>query len=835
MMVGSSRDARIVTSAERIVSLNIAAKKLLDISDDSQALGKNLMDFIHPDSNEAFQRKIDWLRTHGLPSGYTPQRLITPSGTTLEIDVSLELNPNKKDGEILLIARMSTLKKLQSAEPSAVPENVDQPPGANIELNAGDLIEAFINNAPDMIYFKNLDGVCINLNNVFTELTGYDSDECRQNPDLWKEIIHPDDWSVRKNFPAGCPTETESHTFEYRLKNKAGQWRWIQSRWATARDIAGQVIGYYFIDRDITARKNIVESLEESERKFRELAEKSLVGIYLIQEGIFKYVNPRLAEIFGYSREELIDRMGPKDVVHVEDYPQVEYNIARRIKGEASSIRHSFRCLTREGRKIEVEVFGSRTVHQGQPAVIGTLVDRTDQNRKHAVQQIIFQISQKSNDDISVESFLGFTRDKLNYIFNINNFYVALYDRSTQTYSCPYFEDKFDKNNSLSQEDFKRGLTDYVRRTGKALYADRQMQLKLQNRKEIDQVGTQSSVWMGVPLKIQGDVFGVIVIQEYDESETYTDEDFELMQYVAGHIATAIYRKQSDDLHAATNNLLKTALEQSPAGIVIADAPDIKLRLINRAAQEIRGETDLPLSDISLKDFTQNWKVFFPDGSICFPEELPLTKSIQTGETIYNTELIIERDNGEKRWISITSAPIKNSSGKIIAGIAVFPDITEHRRMEEQLKATNEQLIEDQKLLQEKNITLRELLSHIDREKEAIENQVQANIEKTVNPVLRALQVESDSDLKAKLEALTQSLASISSPFINKLHNQYSKLTPRELEICSLIKQGHISKEISQLLNISVETVNQQRKSIRRKLGLTNKNVNLRTFLDRAE
>ena len=46
------------------------------------------------------------------------------------------------------------------------------------------------------------------------------------------------------------------------------------------------------------------------------MAEKSLVGIYLIQDGIFKYVNPRMSEIFGYSREEMIDRMGPRDVVH---------------------------------------------------------------------------------------------------------------------------------------------------------------------------------------------------------------------------------------------------------------------------------------------------------------------------------------------------------------------------------------------------------------------------------------------------------------------------------------------------------------------------------------
>ena len=404
-----------------------------------------------------------------------------------------------------------------------------------------------------------------------------------------------------------------------------------------------------------------------------------------------------------------------------------------------------------------------------------------------------------------------------------------------QEYTFPYFEDKYDTQKVYSQTELKRGLTDYVRRTGTALYADKKMQLKLQTLKEIHQVGTHSNIWMGVPLKMQGSVFGVIVIQEYDESKIYSDDDFELLQYVAEQIATAIYRKQADDRHNATHKLLTTAMEQSPAGIVIADSGDVTLRLVNKAAREIRGHTDLPLSDIKLRDHINNWRIYFPDGSICFPEELPLTRSIQKGETVHNTELIIERDDGEKRWISVTSAPIKDSSGKIIAGIAVFPDITERKRMEEQLKATNEQLLADQKLLKEKNIALRELLNQIDREKEEIENQVQANIENAVNPVLRSLQEGSQSEFKAKLEALAKSLETISSPFINKLHHQFAKLTPRELEICNLIKQGHISKEISQLLNISIETVHQQRKSIRKKLGLTNKSVNLQTYLNRAD
>jgi PAS domain S-box-containing protein len=132
------------------------------------------------------------------------------------------------------------------------------------------------------------------------------------------------------------------------------------------------------IVRDISERKLAERALNESEQKFRDLAEKSLVGIYLLQDDIFKYVNARFAEIHGYTAEEVADVKGPLDMVLPQDLERVKGNISKRITGESGPLHFGFRVVTRGGQTRHVEVYGSPTVYQGRPAVIGTLLDITE-------------------------------------------------------------------------------------------------------------------------------------------------------------------------------------------------------------------------------------------------------------------------------------------------------------------------------------------------------------------------------------------------------------------------------------------------------------------------
>lgn len=131
--------------------------------------------------------------------------------------------------------------------------------------------------------------------------------------------------------------------------------------------------------------------------------------------------------------------------------------------------------------------------------------------------------------------------------------------------------------------------------------------------------------------------------------------------------------------------VIEAAIEQTPAGIIIADAPDVRIRVANSAALEIRGETTCALTDIPLERHPQNWQTFHPDGTPYKPEDLPLSQAVLYGKTSKNMDVIIRRQSGEERWVWGNAAPIRNAQGEITAGVVVFPDITEQKRAEEQV------------------------------------------------------------------------------------------------------------------------------------------------------
>ena len=124
-------------------------------------------------------------------------------------------------------------------------------------------------------------------------------------------------------------------------------------------------------------RSKTGEALKESEAKFRQLVEQSVVGVYIIQDGAFKYVNPRFEEIFGYAASELDSPSKVRDLVHPDDWPIVKENIRRRIEGETSSLQYTFRGLRKDGGLIHVEAHGTATMYDGSPAIIGSLADIT--------------------------------------------------------------------------------------------------------------------------------------------------------------------------------------------------------------------------------------------------------------------------------------------------------------------------------------------------------------------------------------------------------------------------------------------------------------------------
>jgi len=146
---------------------------------------------------------------------------------------------------------------------------------------------------------------------------------------------------------------------------------------------SGRMVGLRGIFLDISERKKTEMALRESENKFRVLAEKSLVGVYIVQDWTFKYVNPRFAEIFGYSPQEMIGKMGPKDLeADPGEMGKIEVALRAKPSGEDGSRNgqpdyYEVRGITKKGDIVDIQVFGSFTVFASRPAVIGTALDIT--------------------------------------------------------------------------------------------------------------------------------------------------------------------------------------------------------------------------------------------------------------------------------------------------------------------------------------------------------------------------------------------------------------------------------------------------------------------------
>jgi PAS domain S-box-containing protein len=153
-------------------------------------------------------------------------------------------------------------------------------------------------------------------------------------------------------------------------------------------------------------------------------------------------------------------------------------------------------------------------------------------------------------------------------------------------------------------------------------------------------------------------------------------------------------------------------------------------------------------------------------------------------------------------------------------------------RVESTLRSREVELENGRHELEEMNAALKILLKQVREDKDAGETNIIANIKGAVYPYLNRLKASGLNDKqKALVSVIDSNLKSIASSFIKDLSSRYLSLTPVEIQVATLVKDGLTSKEIAELLNISLNTVNTHRYYIRKKTGLKNKKVNLRTFI----
>jgi len=183
-----------------------------------------------------------------------------------------------------------------------------------------------------------------------------------------------------------------------------------------------------------------------------------------------------------------------------------------------------------------------------------------------------------------------------------------------------------------------------------------------------------------------------------------------------------------------------------------------------------------------------------------------------------------------KHWYYMRA--IRMSDTKPVRVIISHEDITALKLVEEALRESREELQEQKQGLEEANIALKVLLKHRENDKLELEKNVLTNVKALVLPYVEKLkEVPLKPRNKTLVEIIENHLKDIISPLLQKFSNAKIILTPQEIKVVALIKDGKSSKEISDILTISETTVNFHRKNLRKKFGLKNRQMNLRSYL----
>ena len=183
-----------------------------------------------------------------------------------------------------------------------------------------------------------------------------------------------------------------------------------------------------------------------------------------------------------------------------------------------------------------------------------------------------------------------------------------------------------------------------------------------------------------------------------------------------------------------------------------------------------------------------------------------------------------------KHWYYMRA--IRMSDTKPVRAIISHEDITALKLVEEALRESREELQDQKQSLEEANIALKVLLKHRENDKLELEKNVLTNVKALVLPYVEKLkEVPLKPRNKTLVEIIENHLKDIISPLLQKFSNAQMILTPQEIKVVALIKDGKSSKEIADILTISETTVNFHRKNLRKKFGLKNRQMNLRSYL----
>src|SRR5262245_26294908 len=324
---------------------------------------------------------------------------------------------------------------------------------------------AVVESSSDIITILDLGGTIIYESPSLTRLLGYDPEELLGSNGF--DYVHPEDVELaRQRFDYGLINPAEFPVIEVRLRHKDGSWRPFEavSNVLIDRDTPAGVVASL---RYLGDRKNAEQALRKSEERYRQLFKKNLAGVFLsrgdreILDCILSF-----AQQLGYGNPDEVLQLKASDLYFAEGDRR---NFIQELLKRRSVSNYEIRLRCRDGSEMWA-LENVALIGEGRSAIVqGTLVDITDRKRSAELQRALYRISDCCNAAEDLQQLYGAVHQIIAELISAENIYIAVVDSSGEWLQFPY---SVDKREAHKTRRLRRGLTEYVLRTGDPLLAD---------------------------------------------------------------------------------------------------------------------------------------------------------------------------------------------------------------------------------------------------------------------------------------------------------------------------------------------------------------------------
>ncbi len=460
----------------------------------------------------------------------------------------------------------------------------------NALFSSEEQLRTLINAMPDIVCFKDGEGRWLVANdydlNLFglqgIEYKGKKDSELAAYSDFYREAFMKCEETDEIAWQKGVPVRSDET-----IRRPDGTFLIFDTIKIPGFDADGKRRGMVVVGRDITQRKQSEQELQ----KLSQVVEQSPDSIVLTNlDGVIEYVNPIASILSGYSNEELLGK-NPR-IFNSGETPKEEYKAMwDTIKG-GNEWKGEF-----HNRKKNGELYWERATisplknQDGEIShFLGVKEDITDRKRSEMIQKVLFNISKQAFETAELSQLLEMIKNELSLLIDTRNFFVAFYSEATGMLTSAYGNDEKDVITSWPAA---KSLTGYLIRHNKSMLLRRNDFQRLLESGEVELVGSDSEVWLGVPLTVNGKPYGAFVVQDYQNPNAYSESELKMFEFIAGQVSLSIQRQKS--------------IVELQQALVKAEAGDkLKTAFINNISHEIRTPLNgiLGFSEMSLSPDT---------------------------------------------------------------------------------------------------------------------------------------------------------------------------------------------------------------------------------------